>query len=949
MAEMLRRIWLGLQEHDPGPLVRRVIRIGTVIGLFMLAIALYAPALGDSRFVYGTDTVSHDYIMHYYGWVKSIAGLGELPLWNPYIFSGLPMIGSAALCPFYPSQWLYLLLPFNTAFTLQYILAVALGGIGAAWWMRCLGLRRAICLWAGVLYMVSGHFLTLTYAGHLQKMIALGWAPIALGATYQLVRLGKSGRRTSQLYKTTCALGVALGMQLLASHPQIFYATALACVLQLVGMAITAVPWKALASGKSQGPGLSHEIKPVGRAVLLSALAILVCCVISAAQLFPQWEMAGVSNRAAGVSYTEAVETSYPPLEILEYGLPSVFGSSVIGAPQPYFGKWGERIVSDYLGLPVLFLVILGVFGSRRRYRWFLVILVAAGLLIGLGRYLPLYWLLYHVLPGFNGFRSPGTFMFLANCGMIGLAAFGMDYLVSLAQSVNARGWKSSLEVNEPTAAAANGALPPKSAPRRDADAGDTQPFEVASLYAKNPRYTEGTDTPPQNPSIEYDEEYEDPGYGYTVSSGQGYVSSSNFMWDAENIPWLGRPAMLLFLAALAVTALVAAIIALGENWGVNLKTATEAERMNFHMYSLVASSAIAIMLLLGGILLLRLRTWIGALAIGATALAFPLIYNYAYLRFEPLSPYMAHLTKQPELLRLAKTAPQPVRLIEQNALKNEDMLHGVGSAAGYHPIMLESYAEAMAALGMDSDGFAQLFTVNYARTSDENPPAGGHWALNEELSGRGNTAARIWTRTHPAPYLHNQAELVVVDTEELSLTSSSLRAIAMADVGDGAAGAQGELPDYTARIDGDDADHFHLYEGLQMAEAQLQRWTPHEIRLHVRAAAPRKGEMALLSLSEPLAPGWIAETSKGARLPIIGVNGVQRGVVLPPGSYNVRLVYKPFSLRLGLFISLISGTVLVGFGMASLTRRFTKGKKKVKKALKKAQTGKHPTIEGTA
>src|SRR5690606_3923464 len=148
--------------------VLRVIAAGLLV---LVALALYAPGLGDSRFVYGTDTVSHDYIMHLYGWGTSISGLGEFPLWNPYMFSGMPMLASAALCPFYPSQWLYAILPFNMAFTLQYVFALAVGGIGAAWWMRTLGHRRAVCFWAGVLYMVSGHFLTLTHAGHLQKMI----------------------------------------------------------------------------------------------------------------------------------------------------------------------------------------------------------------------------------------------------------------------------------------------------------------------------------------------------------------------------------------------------------------------------------------------------------------------------------------------------------------------------------------------------------------------------------------------------------------------------------------------------------------------------------------------------------------------------------------------------------------------------------------------------------
>src|SRR5690606_22771520 len=105
MGDMVKQFVASLREHDPTPLVRGVARLLAGALLLVFALAMYSPALGDSWFVFGTDTVSHDYIMHMYGWVKSIGELGELPLWNPYMFSGMPMIASAALCPFYPTQW----------------------------------------------------------------------------------------------------------------------------------------------------------------------------------------------------------------------------------------------------------------------------------------------------------------------------------------------------------------------------------------------------------------------------------------------------------------------------------------------------------------------------------------------------------------------------------------------------------------------------------------------------------------------------------------------------------------------------------------------------------------------------------------------------------------------------------------------------------------------------
>jgi hypothetical protein len=948
MAELLKHLYAGIRDEEVTAVVRALLRWAAAMVILLFALILYSPALGSSRFVFGTDTVSHDYIMHMYGWVQSIGRAGELPLWNPYMFSGMPMLASAALCPFYPSQWLYAIFPFNTAFTLQYVFAMALGGIGAGWWMRCLGHRRAVCVWAGFLYMVSGHFLTLTYAGHLQKMIALGWTPIALGATIQVMRLGKTGVKHSRRYKAASLLGIALGMQLLATHPQIFYATAAACVLQLVGLSFISVPWKAILSGTATGASRpSRALQKIGRAIAMSLLALVVCGAIAAVQLFPSMEMSAFSNRADGVTFAEATETSYPPMELLEYAVPSIFGDSVKGSAVPYSGQWGERIVSDYIGIPVLLLALFGLMGNKRRYRWFLLTLLVVGTVVGLGRYTPVYWLLWEVLPGFDGFRSPGTFMFLSNCALVGLSALGLEYLLNLADSLNSRGWKSSLPEEAVAEDVAEAEYKP--VPRRLAHSADeTQPFDVSAIRQPSDTppaghdYYTGTDTPPQGtPSVEvldYDELEGDPGLGYAYPEDAHARASSNFTWDNENTPWLGRPTVLVFIAAVAIAALAAAIIALAENWDVDLKIATDAEKLSYHTYSRVAGAAVGIMGVMAGIVFLRLRTWVGGVIIGLTALAFPLFYNHHFLQFDPLPPYMAHLTRQPDLHALAKRESRPVRLLEENALKNEDMLYGISSVAGYHPITPKAYTQTAAALGFGSDAFASLFAVNRARTSDDKGPAEGTWAVAADYPA-GNGSSQIWQRTPAVPYLRENATLAALDTSDISLTSASLNAMEDA--------ARFNRPEqYIARVSLDDARTYRMVEGIQTVQATLQKWLPHEVRLHVAAQSPRPAARALLTVSDPYFPGWHAETSRAAPLPVIAVNGVQRGVVLPPGEQNIRFIYSPYSFRLGLFISLFSATLLLFYAMGTLTRRFSKGQKKLRKALKRAQTGQHHTID---
>lgn len=373
----------------------------------LLALLLFGQALGGGVLLYGTDTVAHDYIMLNYGWGQ-LARERLMPLWCPYLFGGFPFIGSFAFCPFYPSQICFAVLPFNTAFTLQYVLALTVAGITSALLALRLGVSLRITLFAGVLFCVSGHFLTLVHAGHLQKMIAIAWAPLVLAGALDWGAKGSQGQRSVVL------CGVGLAMQLLASHTQIAYATA----------------WAALFLGAFCVASLKPKDQRSWLAFSRHGLSSLVLAVVlSAAQILPGIETSAISNRAAGVPYDEAVETSYPPMELWEYVIPRVFGANIGNAQEPYFGFWGERIVSDYIGWLAVLFALIGLVHGRSGMRWGLGIVAALGLWIGLGKYAGLYRILYHTLPGMAKFRSPGTFMFLTTLGLVQLSALGLDRL----------------------------------------------------------------------------------------------------------------------------------------------------------------------------------------------------------------------------------------------------------------------------------------------------------------------------------------------------------------------------------------------------------------------------------------------------------------------------------------------------------------------------------------
>ncbi|MCU0522018.1 MAG: hypothetical protein MUF84_15170 [Anaerolineae bacterium] len=83
---------------------------------------------------------------------KSALRAGELPLWNPYLFSGTSFVSDPQPSIFYPPTWLALALPTPRALGLIIILHVWWSMVGAVQWLRSETDRSGLPLsWSGAL------------------------------------------------------------------------------------------------------------------------------------------------------------------------------------------------------------------------------------------------------------------------------------------------------------------------------------------------------------------------------------------------------------------------------------------------------------------------------------------------------------------------------------------------------------------------------------------------------------------------------------------------------------------------------------------------------------------------------------------------------------------------------------------------------------------------------
>ncbi len=325
---------------------------------------------------------------------------GELPLWTPKLFMGVPLLANPQLGTYYPPNWLTTPFRAPTAITLSILLHTALAAAGTCCLYRQVVSKRWLPgLVAGILYAFGGFIGN--HVEQINQLQGLAWMPILFALYHRL--LSGEGR-----WRAGLLLAMAWALQIFSGHTQTVFISGIG--LGLYGLFFSA----------SQSGNGSRAIR-MRRALLILAACFGSALLLSLPQLLPSLELALLSNRSGGFSVQEATAFSLPPSMLGRAFLPSFDGQI-----------FGEYVAS--LGVIGLGLALWGIVSAGPDYRqkriWLLLALV--GLALALGRYNPLYFLLAH-LPGFNLFRVPARFLALFSLAMALLAGMGIESLTPTA------------------------------------------------------------------------------------------------------------------------------------------------------------------------------------------------------------------------------------------------------------------------------------------------------------------------------------------------------------------------------------------------------------------------------------------------------------------------------------------------------------------------------------
>ena len=350
---------------------------------------------------------------------------GNLALWNPYIFSGLPCFGAFQSALLYPLHFLYLLLPLAEAINWTIAMHVFLGGVFMYLWAWHRGLSPVARLLAAVLFMFCGaHFMNIA-SGHLANLTALVWSPLVLLAVDGLLR-SRSYYSAKQCFAAKhelgwCLLGAfAVAMQILAGHPQYVFFTGVAAGLY------TALCLVRSYYSAKQCFAAKHE--PGRWRVAAGFVGIyLAGAALAAVQLLTGLDAAGEGVRGGGAPYWFAATFSLPPENLITLAVPGFFGDTIHAG---YWGRWNHFEMTPFVGVTAVVLAVYGALLARREVRRFSAAMVAVFLILALGKYTPLHRFLHNYVPPFSSFRTMSRCAFQASLFIIMLAAAGLDELL---------------------------------------------------------------------------------------------------------------------------------------------------------------------------------------------------------------------------------------------------------------------------------------------------------------------------------------------------------------------------------------------------------------------------------------------------------------------------------------------------------------------------------------
>jgi hypothetical protein len=395
----------------------------------LLTVFLFREFIISRGMLFGTDVILLGYFARKW-YADMITQVGTFPLWDPYVFGGLPFVDAMHGDIFYPTTVLNFFMPVHRGMGWKLVLHVFLAGVFTYGWLRHLKVSRPIATFGGATYLLAPVMVSLIYPGHDGRLFVTALTPLALWTTDWALARGRAWR--------FAVVAFVVSLLIYTPHLQLAYFST---------WAITILAAFRLVQMYREGAGW----KRVGRRLSALALAGFVgAFLFGAAGLWtPLRYLARYSQRVekttgaeAEGGYAYSTTWSVHPEEAFSLVVPEFAGVNLqLEGVNTYWGRNPFKLNHVYAGLVPVLLLPLAFLRRRKGEAWLFAGLALAALIYALGADTPFFHVFYWLIPGVRLFRAPDTIMFIFAISAVTGAALGLQ---ALKEREGGDGWERS-------------------------------------------------------------------------------------------------------------------------------------------------------------------------------------------------------------------------------------------------------------------------------------------------------------------------------------------------------------------------------------------------------------------------------------------------------------------------------------------------------------------------
>lgn len=326
---------------------------------------------------------------------------GQLPLWNPYYFSGNPLLGTYQSAVFHPLSILFFLFSQIDAWSIIILLQPFIAGIGMYLFLREFGLQRNASVFGAVGFAFSGIMIAWWEEGLVLEYSFL-FLPYVYWAIYRMYKRRDIWSLLIGILAVTCSI-------LSGSFQMTFY------------ISVASLFWALVLFLQDRRKNVKVFIF-----VIISFIeAILLSCI----QLLPSFEAYLHSLRRTTIEKTIFDSFLSDWKQLITYISPDYFGNPAV---YNYLGKgfYHEQVL--FIGIPLLLFAVYELLHYRKGgyEKHFITIMLFVSLILGFSS--PVSWfLLFYLKPPIISEMTPSRIFFLSMFFLVCLGAFGLQRYIS--------------------------------------------------------------------------------------------------------------------------------------------------------------------------------------------------------------------------------------------------------------------------------------------------------------------------------------------------------------------------------------------------------------------------------------------------------------------------------------------------------------------------------------